>query len=210
MAILSIYIPDDSATRVFDAIAANYRYQPTVSNPVAGQNIITWASDTGVLLSLASGVGYVGDLPGTKAPDYTIYPDSENLLGVGQSAGYTGSVGYTGSMGIPGADGTQGGGYVNLTMSGPISPPVTGTARFYSPIPMAINTIYANLSTSPTGGNLTFVIKKNGTSIGTVFQMPATLMEPVSVNIVLVATDYLTLDVGGGSSADLNVKLKYI
>lgn len=66
MAILSIYIPDDSADRVFDAIAANYRYQPTVSNPVAGQNIITWASDTGVLLSLASGVGYVGDLPGTE------------------------------------------------------------------------------------------------------------------------------------------------
>jgi hypothetical protein len=113
-------------------------------------------------------------------------------------------------MGLTGADGTQGGGYVNLTMSGPVSPPVTGTARFYSPTPMVINTIYANLSTSPTGGNLTFVIKKNGTSIGTVFQMPTTLMEPVSVSIVLVATDYLTLDVGGGSSADLNVKLKYI
>jgi len=91
MAILSIYIPDDSATRVFDAIAANYRYQPTVSNPVAGQNIITWASDTGVLLSLASGVGYVGDLPGTKAPDRIEYPDSGFLLLAGQRLGYTGS-----------------------------------------------------------------------------------------------------------------------
>jgi hypothetical protein len=91
MAILSIYIPDDSAARVFDAIAANYRYQPTVSNPVAGQNMITWASDTSVLLSLASGVGYAGDLPGTKAPDYTEYPNPENLLSLGQSVGYIGA-----------------------------------------------------------------------------------------------------------------------
>lgn len=33
MAILSIYIPDGNADRVFDAVAANYRYQETVSNP---------------------------------------------------------------------------------------------------------------------------------------------------------------------------------
>jgi hypothetical protein len=150
--------------------------------------------------------GYVGSA-GTSGYNGSVgYTGSTGATGTG----YTGSVGYVGSMGLTGADGTQGGGYVNLTMSGPVSPPVTGTARFYSPTPMVINTIYANLSTSPTGGNLTFVIKKNGTSIGTVFQMPTTLMEPVSVSIVLVATDYLTLDVGGGSSADLNVKLKYI
>lgn len=91
MAILSIYIPDSGASRVFDAIAANYRYQEIVINPIAGQNIITWAEDPGVLLSLASGVGYVGDLPGTKAPDYTTYPDSGDLLAVGQSVGYAGS-----------------------------------------------------------------------------------------------------------------------
>jgi hypothetical protein len=33
MATISIYIPDSSADRVFDAIAANYRYQQTVPNP---------------------------------------------------------------------------------------------------------------------------------------------------------------------------------
>ena len=91
MAILSIYIPDSGANRVFDAIAANYRYQPTVHNPIAGQNIVTWESDATVLLSLASGVGYVGNLPGTKAPDYIEYPDPENLLSVGQNLGYIGS-----------------------------------------------------------------------------------------------------------------------
>jgi hypothetical protein len=40
MAILSIYIPDSGASRVFDAVAANYRYQETVPNP-SGEGVIS-------------------------------------------------------------------------------------------------------------------------------------------------------------------------
>jgi hypothetical protein len=62
----------------------------------------------------------------------------------------------------------------------------------------------------PTGGNLTFDIKKNGTGIGTTFTMSSTLMTPVSVNFTVTTTDYLTLDVAGGVATDLYVRLKYV
>jgi hypothetical protein len=138
MATISIYIPDSGADRVFDAIAANYRYQPTVSNPVAGQNIITWASDTGVLLSLASRVGYVGDLPGTKAPDYTIYPDSGNLLGVGQSAGYAGS-GLPDPIELPFVYNSETS-ITGVVIPGPITPVVNPFTLQYGPSGQVVGT----------------------------------------------------------------------
>jgi len=100
-------------------------------------------------------------------------------------------------------------GYINLSMAGTITPPFTGTARFYSPKNITIDTVLANLGTAPTNGNLIFTIKKNGTSIGTTFTLSSVLMTPVTVNISLTTTDYLTLDVSGGSATDLSVKLKY-
>lgn len=69
MAIISVYIPDSGSERVFDAIAAHYRYQDTVPNPNGGQNLIKWSNsveDNITLLPIASGQGYVGDLPGTE------------------------------------------------------------------------------------------------------------------------------------------------
>lgn len=66
MAIISIYISDSGAIRAYDAIANNYRYPTTVINPLAGQNITYWSPSSGensTLLPIASGVGYVGDLP---------------------------------------------------------------------------------------------------------------------------------------------------
>jgi len=100
-------------------------------------------------------------------------------------------------------------GYINLSMAGTITPPFTGTARFYPPKNITIDTVLANLGTTPTSGNLIFTIKKNGTSIGTTFTLSSVLMTPVTVNISLTTTDYLTLDVSGGSATDLSVKLKY-
>jgi hypothetical protein len=70
--------------------------------------------------------------------------------------------------------------------------------------------VYANLSSAPTGGNLSFVLKKNGTSTGTTFTLSSALMTPVSVNFSVATTDYITLDVSGGNAADLYVRLKYV
>jgi hypothetical protein len=115
--------------------------------------------------------------------------------------------GYTGSTG---AQGPAGSGFINLSMAGTVAPPFTGTAKFYPPGNVAINTVYANVSSTPTGGNLSFVIKKNGTSVGTTFTLSSALMTPVAVNFAVTTADYLTLDVSGGNAADLYVRLKYV
>lgn len=163
-------------------------------------------------------IGYTGSLG---------YTGSAGASGAAGTNGYTGSVGATGATGIgatgatgpsgglgytgsAGAAGAAGGGYINLVMAGTITPPITGTARFYPPASMTINTVYANLGSNPLGGNLNFVIKKNGTNIGTTFALSSALMTPVSVNVALTTSDYLTLDVSGSSSNDLQVRLKYI
>lgn len=160
----------------------------------------------------AGNTGYTGSA-GTAGT--TGYTGSAGTAGNTGTTGYTGSAGagYTGSAGTNGYTGSQGAagsGYINLSMVGAISPPFTGTARFYSPTDVTINTVYANLSAAPTSGNLNFVIKKNGVSIGTTFVLSSALMTPVSVNISLVTTDYLTMDVTGSAASDLYVRLKYV
>ena len=172
----------------------------------------------------ATGAGYTGSA-GTQGTQGAVgYTGS---VGVNGSDGYTGSAGagYTGSQGVAGntgtpgstgytgsrgTDGAAGGGYLNLLMPGALTAPITGTARFYPPANLTINTVYANLSANPTNGNLTFVIKKNGTSIGTTFSLSSALMNAVSVNVALITTDYLTVDVTGSAmGSDLHIKLKY-
>ena len=172
----------------------------------------------------ATGAGYTGS-QGTQGSQGAVgYTGS---VGVNGSDGYTGSAGagYTGSQGVAGntgtpgstgytgsrgADGAAGGGYLNLLMPGALTAPITGTARFYPPANLTINTVYANLSANPTNGSLTFVIKKNGTSTGTTFTLSSALMDAVSTSIALTTTDYLTVDVTGSAMAsDLHIKLKY-
>jgi hypothetical protein len=172
----------------------------------------------------ATGAGYTGS-QGTQGTQGAVgYTGS---VGVNGSNGYTGSAGagYTGSQGVAGntgtpgsigytgsrgTDGAAGGGYLNLLMPGALTAPITGTARFYPPANLTINTVYANLSANPTNGSLTFVIKKNGTSTGTTFTLSSALMDAVSVNIALTTTDYLTVDVTGSAmGSDLHIKLKY-
>ena len=101
------------------------------------------------------------------------------------------------------------GGYINLSMSGVITPPFTGVARFYPPKNITIIKVLANLGTAPTSGGLSFIIKKNGTSIGTTFTLTSILMTPVVVSIALATTDYLTLDVSGSAASDLFLTLEY-
>lgn len=149
--------------------------------------------------------GYTGSAGSAGAAGYT------GSSGSAGAAGYTGSGGSIGYTGSRGTDGTAGGGYLNLLMPGAITAPLTGTARFYPPASMTVNTVYANLSANPTNGNLTFVIKKNGTSIGTTFTLSSALMNAVSTSISLTTTDYLTVDVTGSAmGSDLHIKLKYI
>jgi len=134
-------------------------------------------------------------------------------MGSNGTTGATGAVGFTGSaggQGPAGAPGTPGGGYLNLIMAGALTAPIAGTARFYPPTNLTVNTVYANLSANPTNGNLTFIIKKNGTSIGTTFSLSTALMTAVSTTIALTTTDYLTVDITGSAMAsDLHIKLKY-
>ena len=98
--------------------------------------------------------------------------------------------------------------YVNLNMPGSITAPFTGVARYYPINTILITTVYANLGTAPSG-NFTFLIKKNGVSIGTTFTMSSVVMTPVSVNVSLTTSDYLTLDITGVNGSDLSIKLKY-
>jgi hypothetical protein len=154
-------------------------------------------------------VGYTGSVGANGSDGYTGsagagYTGSQGVAG---NTGTPGSIGYTGSRGT---DGAAGGGYLNLLMPGALTAPITGTARFYPPANLTINTVYANLSANPTNGSLTFVIKKNGTGTGTTFSLSSALMNAVSVNIALTTTDYLTVDVTGSAmGSDLHIKLKY-
>jgi hypothetical protein len=106
--------------------------------------------------------------------------------------------------------GSASGGYLNMVMTGTVITPVVGVARLYPPVDMTVTKVFANLSSAPTNGNMTFVIKKNGVSIGTTFTLSTTLMTPVTVSVELTTTDYLTIDVAGSSAADLRVTLKYV
>lgn len=175
------------------------------SGIVSGQFAIIETGDTNnaensrLYLWNGSAYSYVSDLSG-----------AQGIIGPTGAVGYTGSIGATGTNGYTGSAGVAGSGYINLFMIGPVSPPFTGTARFYPPNNVTVNTVYANLSSAPTSGNLNFVIKKNGVSVGTTFVLSSALMTPVSVNFSLTTTDYLTLDVTGSTASDLSVKLKYI
>jgi hypothetical protein len=187
----------------------------------------------------ATGAGYTGSAGSQGTQGAAGYTGSAGTNGINGTVGYTGSAGtngsngytgsvgagYTGSQGVAGAtgttgangytgsrgaDGASGGGYLNLLMPGAITAPVTGTARFYPPANLTVNTVYANLSANPTNGSLTFVIKKNGTSTGTTFTLSSALMDAVSTSISLTTTDYLTVDVTGSAmGSDLHIKLKY-
>ena len=93
MAIISVYIPDSGASRVFDAIAANYRYQENVANPIGGQNIVLWSSGVeynSELLPVASGQGYTGPLPGTVEDQIFYSEDVSELLAAASGVGYVG------------------------------------------------------------------------------------------------------------------------
>jgi len=149
---------------------------------------------------------------------------------VGRIVGYTGSAGpaggYTGSQGVPGGPGYTGSAgagftgsagvsgslYVSMSMTGLITTPFVGSVRFYPAKNINMFAVYAHVTTPATAGAFTFIIKKNGTSIGTTFSIAQNqnIMTPVNINESVLTTDYLTLDVIGASATDLFVKIEYI
>lgn len=102
--------------------------------------------------------------------------------------------------------------YINLVMGGEIVPPIVGQARFYPPESLIITNIYASISAQATGGDFTFVLRKNGTNTGATLLIPegSFVMTPVNTNITVNTGDFLTLDITGVGSRDLHVKLEYV
>lgn len=154
-------------------------------------------------------VGDIGDGYITADTGYLWVWGGSSWTNVGRIVGYTGSAGPAG--GYTGSRGADGSTYISVAVNGSISPPLVGSSRFYPPNNININTVYANLSTPSTAGNFTFIIKKNGTSIGQTFTINQNqyVMTPVSINVNLSTTDYLTIDITGDSATDLFVKIKY-
>jgi hypothetical protein len=122
--------------------------------------------------------------------------------------GYTGSAG----AGFTGSQGASGSLYISMGMTGQLVTPYVGASKFYPPKNISMYAVYANVSSAATAGAFTFILKKNGTSIGNTFTIAQnqTVMTPVNINVSLLTTDYLTLDVTGASATDLFVKIEYI
>jgi hypothetical protein len=100
--------------------------------------------------------------------------------------------------------------YVSVNQVGAIASPMIGTNRYYPPVGLTVTNVYASLGT-PSNTTFTFIIKKNGVDTGYNFSFTAGsyTMTPVSVNITVNATDYLTMDITAGTGSDLRVEMKY-
>lgn len=101
-------------------------------------------------------------------------------------------------------------GTITLAQPGNITTPFTGVSRFYPTSNLTITNVFASLGTA-SSGNLGFMLKKNGSNVGTFTVTGNTFrMSDTSANISVSTTDYLTLDVTSGADAtDLRVDLKY-
>lgn len=154
--------------------------------------------------------GEIGDGYITADTGYLWVWGGSSWTNVGRIVGYTGSQGppngYTGSRGLDGST------YVSVAVNGNIDSPYSGISRFYPPQDISLSTVYANVSSPSSTGAFTFIIKKNGTSIGTTFSVSQNsyAMTPVNISVELLTTDYLTIDITSNTSIiDLFVKIKY-
>ena len=100
--------------------------------------------------------------------------------------------------------------YFTFIQTGSISTPVTGTARSYPTANCTISNVYASLGTAATD-TFTFVLKKNGTTVGTYNMSSGTYrMGATAASISLTDSDYLTINITAGTGAtDLKVDLEY-
>lgn len=182
--------------------------------------------DDGTSITIRGTFATVADLPddssGFVGDAYVIVEtgeiwvwDGSNWNNGGRFVGYTGSQGVPGPIGFTGSAGSGGTGggarYINLAMSGEITPPIVGQARFYPPESLTITKIYASISSQATGGAFTFQLNKNGVNTGVTLLIPSGsfTMIPVITSILVNSGDYLTLDITGVGSRDLHIKMEY-
>jgi hypothetical protein len=174
----------------------------------AGDAVLPVGGQTGQVLKKASNNDYdatwedeSGGSDGTLA----------ELTDVDVAAATSGQIlGYTGSNWTA-LTVSQAARFINLTVSGEITPPRIGQFRFYSPISLTITKIYASISAQAQGGAFTFVLNKNSIDTGAVLSIAegSFTMAVVSTSITVSNSDYLTLDITGVGSRDLHVKLEY-
>lgn len=88
----------------------------------------------------------------------------------------------------------------------------TGTMRFRFPFTATLIGVSAALNTASSSGVVTFVVKKNGTSIGTysIFA-PNNNVSETSLTTSMAVGDYLTVDItsAGTGASDLTVFVRY-
>ena len=119
-----------------------------------------------------------------------------------------------------GSSGGSSGGTITMNQPSTLIVPFTGNARYYPTRTVNLNTVYANLGATPTGGNLGFTILKNGSNIGYGFTITTSsaVMTPVDISssaVSLTTSDYLTINLTGNIApptlvaSDLSVKITY-
>jgi len=97
-----------------------------------------------------------------------------------------------------------------MNQPGSITPPLTGTARYYPKSNITVSNVYAYLGTS-SSTNFTFNLYKNGSNAGLfLVNSNANIMSAVSCNIAMTTSDYFTINIVSGTGAtDLKVDLQY-
>ena len=100
--------------------------------------------------------------------------------------------------------------YITMNQPGSITPPLTGTARYYPKSNITVSNVYAYLGTS-SSTNFTFNLYKNGSNAGLfLVNSNANIMSAVSCNIAMTTSDYFTINIVSGTGAtDLKVDLQY-
>ena len=103
---------------------------------------------------------------------------------------------------------------INMNIAGTVTPPITGSARYYPTRTINLTAVNANLGVAPSG-DFKFIIKKNGFQItNNIFIITAQnpLMTVVYITgVTLTISDYLTVDVLSGSAigTDFSLKISY-
>ncbi len=116
---------------------------------------------------------------------------------------------------LPGSGGGGSGVYdKSLSQPGTLTT-VIGTVRWYPPVDVALVDAIAAVGIVPVGSSIILDINKNGSSIGllTITAGSFQSTKEVPSDLVLLTTDYLTVDVDQvGSSiagSDLNIQIQY-
>ena len=211
-------IKTDTTTGAIALIA-----QPTLANPNPTGIII---SPSGTLTTVATVAGTLTASAFSSASNTAVSSNNTSFanLTVSTTANVanlivTNGVFWANGVNAIVSSGSSGG---TITMNQPstLIVPFTGNARYYPTRTVNLNTVYANLGATPTGGNLGFTILKNGSNIGYGFTITTSsaVMTPVDISssaVSLTTSDYLTINLTGNIApptlvaSDLSVKITY-